>query len=268
MASKYKKELDEIEYSFSTLHQYCQCPFATYLKKICGEVGDNNAYAEIGSLGHYWNEMIFKHEMTVQEALDDCIENFDNMVCEYISDASKDKKFEAMCDYLANFDETYEERYEVLGVEKEFHWKIGRHRCIGFADLILKDKKTSKIFLIDHKSASHFLKQNGEPLKNQQANFEAYSKQMYMYSDAMMKEYGFFPDYIIWNHFLDAGKTTVIQFIQNDYNDAIKWVKDVIKKIYADSKFEPGEEDYTLCNLLCNYRNSCEYKELRKMDEE
>ena len=268
MASKYKDILDKVEWSFSTLHMYEQCPFAMYLKKICKIVGDNNAYAEIGSAGHFWNEKIFKKEMTVQEALDDCIENFDNLVCEYISDASKDKKFEAMCDYLASFDETFEDRYEIIGVEKEFHWKIGRHKCVGYADLILKDRDNGKVLLIDHKSAGHFMKKDGTPLKNQEANFAAYSHQMYMYADAMMKEYGFLPDFIVWNHFLDNGQTTVISFNNEDYENTLVWVKDTIKKIYADSKFEPGEEDYVMCNMLCNYRNDCEYKELRKLEDE
>ena len=30
----YKNELDNIVWSFSTLHQYEQCPYAFYLKKI------------------------------------------------------------------------------------------------------------------------------------------------------------------------------------------------------------------------------------------
>lgn len=268
MVNKYKEDLDKIEFSFSTLHQYEQCPYATYQKKICGETGINNAYAEIGSFGHGLNEKIFKHEMTVQEALNDCVENFEYNVCEYISETSKENKFAAMCDYLANFDETYEERYEILGVEKEFHWKIGKHKCVGYADLILRGKESNKVFLIDHKSAGHFMKKNGEPLKNQEDNFKAYSKQMYMYSDAMMKEYGFYPDYIVWNHFLDNSKTTVIPFNKEDLNSAIQWVKDTIKKIYSDTKFEPGEEDYTMCYLLCNFRDSCDYKELRKIEGE
>jgi len=266
--NKYKEKMDEIEFSFSTLHMYEQCPFAFYLKKICGEIGENNVYAEIGSLGHEWNERIFKKEMTVQEALDDCIENFNDMILEDISESSKEKKYIAMCDYFANFNENYEERYEILGVEKEFHWKIGKYKCIGFADLILKDRDSGKVFLVDHKSATHFIKKDGTPLKNQISNFEAYSKQMYMYADAMKKEYGFYPDFIVWNHFLDNGAITVIPFNEDDCKSSLKWVKDTIRKIYKDADFVAGDENYIMCGSLCNYRNECDYKELRKMEEE
>ena len=265
--NKYKEILDSIEFSFSTLHIYDQCPYAFYRKKICEDEGDNNAYAEVGSAGHYWNEKIFNKNMTVQEALEDCIENFDNMICEYISESSKDKKYEALCDYFADFDNTYEEKYEVLGVEKEFHWKIGRYKCIGFADLILKDRKSKKILLIDHKSAGHFLKKDGTPLKNQISNFEAYKKQMYMYADAMKKEYGFYPDYLIWNHFLDNCSSTIIPFDIKECELAVAWAINTIKTIYRDTNYKAGKEDYTLCNILCNYRNECDYKELRRLEE-
>ena len=265
--NKYKEKLDEIEFSFSTLHLYEQCPYAFYLKKICGDIGENNAYAEIGSAGHHWNEQIFKKIMTVEEALIDCAENFDDWVLEDISESSKEKKYEALCDYFTAFDDFYKERYEVVGVEQEFNWKIGKYKCVGYADLILKDKQSGNVLLVDHKSANHFFKKDGTVLKNQQENFEAYRKQMYMYADAMKKKYGFYPDYMVWNHFLDGGATTVIPFDMAEHAAAIKWVKDTIRSIYKDTTFEAGKRDYTRCNIICNYRNDCEYKEFGMDDE-
>lgn len=260
---KYKDALDKIEYSFSSLHLFNQCKYAFYLKKILGIEGANNAFAEIGSYGHYLNEQIFKKSMTVQQALDDCVENFDDHVFEYISDSSKEKKCMALCDYLTDFDETYEERFEVIAVEIELHWKIRRHKCIGYPDLILRNKDNGKIYLVDHKSAGHFMKKDGTPLKNQEENFYAYLHQMYLYCDAIKKKLGLQVDYIVWSHFLDNGSVTVIPFNEDDYNDSLKWVVDTIKKIYKESEFE-AKENYMMCFKLCNFRDGdCEYKELR-----
>lgn len=268
MASKYKKILDNIEYSFSSLHLYNQCKYAFYLKKVCEIVGVNNAYQEIGSYGHSLNEQIFKKEMTVQQALDDCVENFDDYVFEYISDSSKEKKYIALCDYLSVFDESYEERFEIIGVEMEFHWRIGKYKCVGYADLILKNKETGKIYLIDHKSASHFMKKDGTPLKNQEDNFCAYRYQMYMYCDAIKKKLGLQVDYIVWSHFLDNSSVTMIPFDENEYNESLDWVVSTIKKIYRDNEFE-AKENYMLCFRLCDFRdNICEYKELRMEEGE
>lgn len=258
MSSKYKKILDAIEFSFSTIHMYEQCQYAFYNKKICGDIGVDNAYAEIGRYGHEINEKIFKKEITVDDALNEWIEEFENHVFNYISDNSKEKKFLAFCYYLSIFDEKYYKKYEVLGVEVEFHWKIGRHKCIGFVDLILKDKVTGDILLIDHKSAPPFFGKKGGLLKSQTENFNTYSKQMYMYCQPIYEKYKTFPKKIIWNHMFDDART-IIDFDMKEYEKTLDWFKKTVQKIYKDTKFEPCKS-YMMCNQLCNYRMDCEYK--------
>lgn len=265
--SKYKKKLDEIEFSFSSQHQYENCEYAFYLNKICDADKESNAFAEIGKYGHELNEKIFNGSMSVQEALDDCVENFEEHVISYISDASKEKKYLSLCNYLADFDESYADKYEVIGVEVEFHWKIGKYKCVGYADLILKEKETGKIILIDHKSAPHFMKKDGTPLKNQTDNFYAYRNQMYMYADAMKNKYGYCPDLIVWSHFLDDGAVTIIPFDEQEYKDAMQWVKTTIRRIYKDEKFA-ARENYMLCNQLCDFRNICEYKGMSEWERD
>lgn len=266
--SNYKKILDENEWSFSTTHLYEQCPYAVYLHKIENVEGIDNAYGEIGSYGHELNEKIFKKECTVQQALDECIEEFYYHVTEYISESSLEKKYVALCDYFSSFDEKFWDEYEVLGVELEVHWKIGRRKCRGFIDLILKRKADGCVFLIDHKSAGHFLKKDGAPLKNQEENYIAYKHQMYMYADAMMKAMGFYPDFIVWNHFLDNGQITKIPFKKEELDETIIWFKDTVSKIYKDTKFEP-KKSYMMCYQLCDFRNGlCEYKDSWKDEEE
>ena len=266
--SLYKDELDKIIFSYSTLKTYEDCPFSFYLKKIEGEEGATNAHAQIGSYGHGFFEQIFKKKITPTEALNECIEEFEDNITEQISEASLQKKYAALCQYIADLDiEDFFNKYEVLGVEKKFIWKIAGHRMIGFADLILKRKSDGKILLVDHKSAGHFMKKDGKtPLKSQVDSLESYKKQMYMYADAMINTMGIRPDFIVWNHFLDGGEKTVIEFKQEEYEAAIQWVKDTIDAIYADEEFAENQS-YVMCHMLCNYRDTCEYNNSEDDDE-
>lgn len=265
--SKYKEILDDVIFSHSSLSQYRQCPYAFRMNKIEGIRGDGNAYAEIGTYAHKLNEKLFKRKATVEEVLEECIENFDDNVTEYISDDNKAKKYIALCEYFSDFNEKLLTDYEVLYVEKKFEWPLDKYRLVGVADLILKNKKDGKIYLVDHKSSMHFLKKNGEPLKSMMQTYMKYKIQMYMYADAMKKVLGYYPDYIVWNHFLDDGQLTVIPFNENDLKDTISWVKDTIEKIYADEEFA-AVYDYMHCNNFCNYRNGyCEYKDFLREEQ-
>ena len=141
---------------------------------------------------------------------------------------------------------------------------------IGIVDLILERKEDDKIILVDHKSSGHFFKKDGTPLKSSEESFLGYRRQMYMYADAMKnsKEFGCFPDYIVWDHFLDEGKLSIIPFKKEEFDESIKWVKDTIKKIYKDAEFAPCLS-YMRCHTLCNYRDGyCEYQMMGGDDEE
>lgn len=263
MASKYKEILDNIEWSFSTLHLYEQCPYALYNKKICKSDGTENAYAQIGKFAHEINEKIYKKEATVDHALNEWIDEYDNHIFNYISESSKEKKFLAFCDYLAAFDEKFFDCHKILEVETKFKWRVGKYDCVGLVDLSVEENETNKILLIDHKSASPFFGKKGQLLKAQIDNFNSYKKQMYMYCKPIYEKYGRFPDKIIWNHLFDSTQS-IIDFNIEDYNATQDWVIRTIKKIYNDKDFD-AFQSYMMCYQLCNYRYDCEYKdELRE----
>lgn len=266
--SAYKDKLDTITFSFSSLSQFDKCPYAFALNKIMDIKGDGNAHSQIGSFGHELFEQLYKKEITKQEALEKCVDDFDINVTYEISEASYDRKYFALSEAIENFDETVFDKYEILGVEKQMFWNVGKYRMVGVADLILKDKKTGDVLLVDHKSASHFLKKNGTPLKNMEDSYELYKKQMYLYAYAMKETMGILPNKIVWNHFLDGGKQTVIDFNEEDMNKAIAWALDTIERIYATEDFT-AEYSYMMCSTLCNYRNGdCEWKDFLREEEE
>ena len=254
----YKKILYDVVWSFSTLHSYENCPYGFYLKKLDGsEINEGNFYAEAGSFVHEVNAKLFDGILKIDDAIDYYIDNYENNVVYTAKQSTMEKKYNQGIDYLAAFNTEKLKDYEILGVEKEVHFKIDKYNFIGFIDLLLRSKQTNKILIVDHKSLDHFMKKDGTPLKNQLPHFEAYSKQMYLYSKPIFEEYGEYPDRIIWNHFFDQ-QITNIQFNKDDYENTLKWAVDIIHAIYKDKKFN-AKQTYMMCKVLCGYRNSCCY---------
>lgn len=254
----YKDLLDNITFSFSSLHQYEQCPFGFYENKIDKtEINESNFFAEIGTYIHDITAKIISGEIDIDNSIEFFIDNYENNVVYKAKQSTVESKYNASIDYLAAFDIDLLKNYDVLGVEKEVHFELEGYKFIGFIDLLLKDKTSGEILLIDHKSLGHFLKNDGKPLKNQLQHFSAYKKQMYLYSKAIYDEYGVFPAKIIWNHLFER-TITKISFNENDYKKSLKWAIDTIHKIYSDKEFK-AMPTYMLCKVLCGYRNSCAY---------
>ena len=245
-------------FSFSTLHQYEQCPYAFYEKKIeNSEINEGNFFSDIGSFMHDVNAKILDKSLMIEDAIEYYIDNYENYVVYTVNQSIMEKKYNQGIDYLMSFNSNILKNYEILGVEKKVNFKIENYKFVGYIDLLLRNKDTKEILLVDHKSTNHFLKKDGTPLKDKLSFFETYSNQMYLYSKAVYEEYGEFPKRIIWNHFFEQAITN-IPFDINEYKKAIQWALDVIKAIYKDSKFN-ANKTYMMCNVLCGYRNSCYY---------
>lgn len=257
--SNYKEDLDEIKWSFSTLHMYEECPYSFYMKKILKEPGVPNAYAEIGSFAHEILEGLFSQKIALGGAIDRWNNEFEDNITSWVKEETKDKKFGDFLDYLNAFDESWKDKYEVVGTELKCEWVIQGFKFIGFIDLLLKEKSTGDLMLVDHKSSGHFLKKDGSVLKSQKENFEAYSKQMYLYCYPIFEKFGKFPKNIIWNHFFE-NKVTCIDFNKDDYDKVIGWSLGVINQIYEDETFEACQS-YMRCKVLCDWREDCEYLE-------
>lgn len=262
--SPYEDILDGLVFSFSTLHQYDQCPYAFYQRKIDGsEINEGNFYSEAGSFIHDVNAQIIDGTLKIDHAIDYYIDNYENNVVYRVKQSTMEKKYNQGIDYLTAFDSEKLKNYEILGVEKEVHFEIDGYKFVGFIDLLLRNKQTGKILLVDHKSLDHFMKKDGTPLKSQLQHYEAYSRQMYLYAKAVNEEFGEYPDRIVWNHFFDQ-QVTNIPFSMDDYEKALIWAVDTIRKIFKDTKFEPNQS-FMMCRVLCGYRNSCCYGSKKEM---
>lgn len=258
--------LDNMVWSFSTLHMYEDCPYSFYCKKFDeSKIGTQNFYAECGGICHEYLADIFSNKRTLDDVLAEWIDTYYDQICCDAREKTKEEKYNSFIDYLSALDLVTMKEYNVLEIEIESTWKLGKYNMIGFIDMLLQHKETGEIILVDHKSAGKFLKKDGTPLKNMLNSFNAYKKQMYLYCIPIKEKYGKYPSKIVWNHFFDQ-EVTVIPFIEEEFKETQKWAKKIIGKIYKDEEFEAhnyNEEKYkhnfVKCRSLCNYREECEY---------
>jgi len=146
----------------------------------------------------------------------------------------------------------------MIGVEKEIHFTIEDKDFVGYIDLLVKDKETDEIIIIDHKSESIKILKNGSISKTDQKHFLEFKRQLYLYSIPIVKEYGSVSK-LKWNMFKDQ-KWIEIPWKQEEYDEAIQWAKDTLKLIENEFLWLPNQ-DYYYCNYLCGQRNNaCEFK--------
>lgn len=254
--------IDTMEWSFSRLKAYEQCPYSFYLHYVECNKGEENFFSQYGSFIHKILEKYAKGELSLFDLAGYYEQHYsENVACPAPPNKYSDigqSYYDKGLAYLENIDLDFE-KYEILGVEKEVRFEIESYKMIGYIDLLLKDKVTGDITVLDHKSGSLKLKKNGEISKSDEAHFKEFKRQLYLYSAAVQNEYGVFPKYLSWNLFKDQNSLT-IGFDKADFEEAKQWVLDTIHTIEQDELWLPNPDDY-FCRNLCDMRNcACEYK--------
>ena len=270
MGNDYSEIIDAMVWSYSRISTFAQCKYSFYLKYIVDDeseyLPEGNYWAEVGSFMHEILEKIFKNELSPDDAITFFVDNFDNRVLYKTSQSTMDNTYDACINYLSSEDFWWVKECEILGVEQEVSISIFDYKFTGYIDLVLQNKHTGDIILVDHKSAAYPLSANGQRvLKNHAKSFESYTKQMYLYSNAIRQLYGKFPKYIVWNHF-KAGRMVKIAFDPEEYDASIKWFIDTIESIKNERDYQENV-DYFYCHNLCAFRNSCEYNQYPNKSE-
>ena len=206
--------------------------------------------------------MYAKEELSFFEISPYYEEHFwENVTCDAPANPYVDIKqsyYDKGLNYLNNIDLLLD-KYEVLGIEKETHTTIGNHQLIGYIDLLLKDRETGDITVLDHKSASIKFKKNGEVRKADQEHVLEFKRQLYLYSKAVIEEYGVEPKFLSWNLFNEQ-KWLTIDFNPKEYEESIQWATDTIEMIETETAWLPNPSRY-FCWNICDMRScACEYK--------
>lgn len=253
--------LDTMTWSFSRLNSFYNCPYEWKLHYIECSQSENNFFGEYGSFIHKILEMYIKGELSLFE-LNSYYEDHFN---EYVTHEAPPNKYvdirqsyyDKGIEYLNNINLDLE-KYKILGVEKKVEFNIAGKDFVGYIDLLVRDKKTKEITIIDHKSASIKTLKNGKVSKSDMQHFLEFKRQLCLYAIPIFKEYGEVSK-LKWNMFKDQ-KWIEIPLEKSDLNEAIEWAKSTIAYIESEKNWFPNP-DYYYCNFLCGQRNhACEYK--------
>lgn len=262
---EYTKDIDNMTFSFSRCHSFEGCKYEWYMNYLLKDddgkpiyESEQNFYAAFGKLCHEILEKFLLGEINLDEALDCFCESYDlqvRLLCE--NDTTCEKYFAYGYDYFSNVDFGWLKDYEILGIEKECRFEVSGIPFVGYIDLLIKDKTTGEIIVIDHKSSDYPIGKKGGILKRKQEDYEAYKRQLYLYSHQIYNEYNVYPSKLVWNYFKEQ-KWLELPFIYEEFVEANKWVERTVAKIKEEDEFIP-KLDYFYCHNLCGFRNACDY---------
>lgn len=261
-------------WSFSRLSSYYHCPYEWKMKYLCGKYGIGSAMAQHGGFVHKIFELYFKDKLSLFELPIYYEDHYGEKVnMEFPRNNFVDlaeKYYEQGLDYFENFDLDLSQ-YEILGVEKEVKFEYKGYKFVGYIDLLLKDKEDGKLVILDHKSANIKFLKNGNISKKDKEHFEEFKKQLYLYSHAVMEEYGEWSvKALAWNLFR-VGTVYEIPWKKKEYKAAMDWVVNTIRTIEQDTEWNVTNELVTAemdgkyppfyCTGLCSQRETCSYKQ-------
>lgn len=253
--------LDTMTWSFSRLNSFYNCPHEWYERYVMCQKGENGFFGEFGGCCHKVLEKYERGEISLFEISQEYEKLFSEMV---VHDAPPNKYtdikqsyFDKGLDYFDNIDLDLE-NYEILGVEKEVKFQIANKDFIGYIDLLLKEKSTGKIIILDHKSASIKFLKNGNISKSDKPHVREFIRQLCLYAKPVLEEYGHV-DELWWNLFKDKNWLK-LPFNKEDYDEAIKWAEDTIKLIENETEFLCNPDAYYCWNLCSQRNNACQYK--------
>ena len=147
-------------------------------------------------------------------------------------------------------------------------FNIGNYDFVGCIDLLLGDKVTGEIIILDHKSASIGILKSGKIAKKDREHFEDFKRQLYLYSIPIIEEYGKV-DKLKWNLFKEQ-KFIEIPWKEDEYNESIRWAEQTIKNIENETEWninkemieaqEQGKYPPFYCMNLCSQRFRCGFR--------
>ena len=135
---------------------------------------------------------------------------------------------------------------EILSVEDKFELDIRSNRFVGIADLVLRDRNTGGITVIDHKSKSM-----NSMKKAQYEN----TRQLYTYAAYVKERFGAFPTLLRFNMFR-YGVNIDEPFSRDRYAETMDWIERTIAEIRAEREWKVSSSGY-FCRFICSTRLYC-----------
>ena len=209
---------------------------------------EQNSYAEYGLLCHSLLERWAKGELMSFELADAYEAEYDEAVKHYFPPFPKGlagRYYDEGLQYFRSFD-GFGDDMEILSVEDKFELDIRDNRFVGIADLVLRDRNSGGITVIDHKSKS----------KNsmKKAQYEN-TRQLYTYAAYVKERFGAFPTLLRFNMFR-YGVNIDEPFSRDRYAETMDWIERTIAEIKAEKEWKVSSSGY-FCRFICSTRLYC-----------
>lgn len=252
---------NDFRWSFSKLASFLQCPFSFYLSYVKYDKPDEveNYFSQYGSFAHKLLEMWAKDEIPafcLAEEWRDGYEEAVTMPPPPFPKGMAEKYFNAAEVYFNNFN-GFGDEWVVLSAEKKFVLKIDKYNVSGIADLVLKNKDTGELWIIDHKSKS---------MNSMKKEYALYRRQLYLYAMWCKEAFGEYPTKISFNMFKE-GVFLDESFSLDLLEETKQWFISTIREIETCDALEDWSTKLNsyFCGQICGVALDCEdYQQLRQ----
>lgn len=220
-----------------------------YLDKVPQE---GNAFSDYGTFSHLLLENWAKGKLPSIALAEKYEDDYDQAVSHSFPPFPRgmaQKYYDAGLEYFQSFD-GFGDSFEILSVEKKFQIDIGGYPFVGIADLILLDKETGEIVVIDHKSKS---------MASMKKEITTYRRQLYTYAAHVKETYGVYPSKLIFNMFKE-GTTIEEVFSMDFFNDTMQWIISSIENILFETEWRVCTSSY-FCRYVCSVLDYCPARE-------
>ena len=255
-----EERLNSMIWSFSRVNSASKCLYAWYLQYVIGYTGQPNAYAQFGTTCHETIEKFLKGELNMFNASEYYQKRYAELVtCDFPPNKYVDlgeKTFNQGLQYFNNINFDFD-RYEVLGVEKELLFNVGKYPFRGYADAIYRDRANNNIILCDQKTSSFKYLKDGSVSKINEEHYREFRRQLYLYSIPLIEKYGKV-DYLKWNMIRDQRKI-IIKWDEKEYKETIDWCIKSIESLKNEILWLPDTSNDFWCNHICSMSKTCIY---------
>jgi CRISPR/Cas system-associated exonuclease Cas4 (RecB family) len=162
--------------------------------------------------------------------------------------------YDAGLDFFDNF-EFDRENYEVISIEDSLFTKYKEINLIVKPDLVLRNKKTNNLVLLDYKTAKF------KEGKAGQEKLDGYAKQLRIYSYFLWLERGLEINKIfLW--FIRDNKFGEVEIDQFEVQKCLDWIEETVMRIKTEEEWKPNldKKNEYFCYNLCSVRNACKYR--------
>jgi CRISPR/Cas system-associated exonuclease Cas4 (RecB family) len=251
-------------FSYSNASTFETCPMAWKLTYIDKSERQNNAFSDFGNLGHDILEKFFTGKLEIFEMLSYYVNHYNEYVKSIFPITfGKDLApiyYNQGYKFFENFDFD-KDKYEVLETETFTITKINDINITTKPDMLLKEKETGKIILLDYKSSNPY--NAGHKLIK--SKVEGYKKQLNLYASILWEKRQIKVDEE-WLWFFRTGGIEKFPINLSEASNDMMWFLDTIEKIKKEENFPPNtsKENKWFCQNLCGVSESCFYKDIQE----